>query len=748
MADIRIAVLVDTEAGTVAIQKLEGAVQGLAKAHDSAGAAGSAFGAMYKNVVAGIVSGQAIINAAREAWQALKDFMIGSIEAAMEAERIEVKLTAALRATGREVDANTRYYMAQAHALESVTIYRHDDIAAAEDMLITLTKLNREGMEQAIHLAIGLAAVYGGDLQTYLRQVAMGFEGQYMQLGRLVPAVREATTAQDKHNAMIKASGEMFQIALAQAETFSGRLEQLKNMFHSFQEKVGLAVTNSSSLNAILQLIKVTLEELANAPDPTKGPMGALMWMVEQTAAHIYAQFGPAMIYLYVKQKEANEAAKEVLGGMIGQTVAYTAAGLAAKKHAEELARLKEATDAYDKSLTALGSKSGETLADELKGARAELDAALARKESAGVVEELAKKVSDLQEKLAGANFELDRYGHLVPKGSQVVEYFKNIEPAVEADVIALGQFKTLLGAVYGGEIGKGLDVSSFTGGIEIAAGATTKTTDNVYKLRDAWLQARSAFAADTTSATKYAALIAAQKAYNDAVEHMPVAFQKMGSALNDFLTAAVPIYQQFEAIQAQLTTNAMQRIDNEYNARLTAIKKNIKDTTAQQAAITALDSEFDIRRKNAAREEAKTGKAVALVGAVVNTAEAITSALKVFPPWLGIALAAVVGAMGAVQVGLIAAQPLPLAKGAVFSKPTIMAGGAYQVGDVPNEPEYVAPESMLKRAFLAAGGGLTVNINSPLVATSGLADSDLTAAGTKLLEVVKGELRRYGRGL
>jgi len=48
------------------------------------------------------------------------------------------------------------------------------------------------------------------------------------------------------------------------------------------------------------------------------------------------------------------------------------------------------------------------------------------------------------------------------------------------------------------------------------------------------------------------------------------------------------------------------------------------------------------------------------MVNAAINTALAIVSAYTVFPPPAGIALGLLMGALGAVQIATIAAQPIP----------------------------------------------------------------------------------------
>lgn len=69
---------------------------------------------------------------------------------------------------------------------------------------------------------------------------------------------------------------------------------------------------------------------------------------------------------------------------------------------------------------------------------------------------------------------------------------------------------------------------------------------------------------------------------------------------------------------------------------------------------IQALDDEYDKHAKELAQKQAKRDKAIALFGAIINTAKAVTEALP------NIFLAALAAAMGALQIGAIASQPLP----------------------------------------------------------------------------------------
>jgi hypothetical protein len=234
------------------------------------------------------------------------------------------------------------------------------------------------------------------------------------------------------------------------------------------------------------------------------------------------------------------------------------------------------------------------------------------------------------------------------------------------------------------------------------------------------------------------------------AISKIQQAYQLLGTAMS--------------AVIDQARINAEIAIENEYKKRLAYINKNVKDETKRQAAIVALEAEYEIKKSAARAAAAKSAKAMSIMEAMVNTAVAVTSALKVFPPWLGIALAAVVGALGAIQVGLIAKQPIPLAEGASFEKPTLLQN--VLVGE--KRPEYlldkpkltdIVRDAMAMPRFLGApamamagvgggGGTVTLNFNGPLVSSPGVSMRDLEAAGENLVIILDRQLRRVGRRL
>lgn len=119
----------------------------------------------------------------------------------------------------------------------------------------------------------------------------------------------------------------------------------------------------------------------------------------------------------------------------------------------------------------------------------------------------------------------------------------------------------------------------------------------------------------------------------------------------------------------------------------------------AKNEALRLASEELERKRSEARRTAAKQEKAVALMSAIVNTAAGVTKALSSgIPPW-NIILAGITAAAGAVQVGLISAQPIPLKEGGLVTKRTIA-----EIGEAG--PELVLPLNRLQPAMIPALSG------------------------------------------
>jgi len=152
--------------------------------------------------------------------------------------------------------------------------------------------------------------------------------------------------------------------------------------------------------------------------------------------------------------------------------------------------------------------------------------------------------------------------------------------------------------------------------------------------------------------------------------------------------------------------------LDKQYKKEKAAILANVKDEEERKKALEALDAKYEAKRTALRKEQAKQEKAMALMNAIINTAAGITAALTMPPP-MSFIMAAITGAMGAAQIGLIAATPIPAAEGALIKGSR--EGTLMQAGE-NNATEAIIPlendEAMERLSPIMGGGGTVINLN------------------------------------
>jgi len=130
-------------------------------------------------------------------------------------------------------------------------------------------------------------------------------------------------------------------------------------------------------------------------------------------------------------------------------------------------------------------------------------------------------------------------------------------------------------------------------------------------------------------------------------LEKFQAGMEKVGAITETVVGGMDTIFNQFYQ-------NQMQRIDNEYQRRKEAIDESMASDQEKYFAIEKLDREMDKKRLAAKKKQAMATKVTSMMEATVHTARAVAEALPDIP------LSIIVGGLGAVQIALIAAQPLP----------------------------------------------------------------------------------------
>lgn len=150
--------------------------------------------------------------------------------------------------------------------------------------------------------------------------------------------------------------------------------------------------------------------------------------------------------------------------------------------------------------------------------------------------------------------------------------------------------------------------------------------------------------------------------------------------------------YQKAQEITQKYSDN-INGIEDELKSARGERRQFLIDSLAQQkeAQLSALENENEIQRQKEANEKKqeqlkkkqdeldrkrrKQQKLANIASAVMSTAVAVTNALALQPFWVGIAMAAVAAAMGAVQIAMISKQKI-YAKGGEIDGPSHKQGG------------------------------------------------------------------------
>ena len=158
-------------------------------------------------------------------------------------------------------------------------------------------------------------------------------------------------------------------------------------------------------------------------------------------------------------------------------------------------------------------------------------------------------------------------------------------------------------------------------------------------------------------------------------------------------------------SVFSQLQENLNARELSKYTANQQKKKQALLDQLNQgyisqaqyQKEVQRLDEEAEAKKKELAIKQFKAQKAANMLNIIANTAMAVMRAYSDAGPLAGTALAAIVGAIGAVQLGIVAAQQPPsyaqggYTRGLGFTDET-----GQEVAGVVHGKEYVIPAMLL----------------------------------------------------
>ncbi|HOO50358.1 MAG TPA: hypothetical protein PLK94_03610, partial [Alphaproteobacteria bacterium] len=205
----------------------------------------------------------AAIGAVTAAGYAIQKVAKITVTAAMEQEKAERALSAALRANNEYTETQIAQYKKFASSVQAVTKYGDEEIlnlmALQRNLGVTSDRL-----EDAAKMAIGLATATNRDVQSMSQYVAMAQQGEFTMLRRYIPALRSTEDKTEQLRIVTEFAAKGFKVAQEEAETFSGGLKQLSNLWGDVKERVGDAIIKNQAILDLMERGKKTLIEWAD----------------------------------------------------------------------------------------------------------------------------------------------------------------------------------------------------------------------------------------------------------------------------------------------------------------------------------------------------------------------------------------------------------------------------------------------------------------------------------------------------
>jgi len=152
----------------------------------------------------------------------------------------------------------------------------------------------------------------------------------------------------------------------------------------------------------------------------------------------------------------------------------------------------------------------------------------------------------------------------------------------------------------------------------------------------------------------------------------------------NERMAYAQQFASQISTIFGQITDNQLTELDQQYAAEKSRIEATISDEDEKEKALADLEKKLAHDKAVIQRKQAIADKAAAVVDIGINTAVAISKALP------NLALAGIIGGLGAAQAAVVLAKPLP-------EIPSFADGGSFIVPPGFDNDSFALPAAMVQ---------------------------------------------------
>ena len=191
------------------------------------------------------------------AFTALTGFLVSSVKAAADAEKIQAQLGAVLKSTGGVAGMTAKSVNDLATSLSKVTPFEDDAIVSGENLLLTFTNIGKNVFPDATKTILDMSQALGQDLKssaiqlgkalqdpitgiTALRRVGVNFSDSQQEV---IKSLVQSGKLEEAQKLILKElQTEFGGSAEAAGKTFAGQLQILQNNLQNIEETVGGAL--------------------------------------------------------------------------------------------------------------------------------------------------------------------------------------------------------------------------------------------------------------------------------------------------------------------------------------------------------------------------------------------------------------------------------------------------------------------------------------------------------------------------
>lgn len=210
---------------------------------------------------------------------ALAAFSYKALDAYAESEAATASLTAALMRNGEAAAGVVPILQDYASELQKLTVYE-DDFIVTQMAQLKNFGLQTGQIKDATKAAMGLAQAYKMSLSEAIALVGKASAGEFGTLARHTIVLKSTGSDQEKFNELLKLGADAFQLAEAQAATFTGRLAQMWNALGNALEPFGMMIMNGLRLKDVMAFITMAVSSATKQIEAVIPAMGQMIVQV------------------------------------------------------------------------------------------------------------------------------------------------------------------------------------------------------------------------------------------------------------------------------------------------------------------------------------------------------------------------------------------------------------------------------------------------------------------------------------